>query len=104
MQYYSIFNPFVFIFFDLFRKKCNIFLLRRQTAIRWQYATETRNNLLAAQQNIVSAQRYLNTIDFPYCRAGEKWLCEKRMKTAMLVIGYRIYVDLEKHAIYTDNR
>ncbi len=34
-------------------------------------ATETRNNLVAANQNISSAQRYLHTIQFPYCKPEE---------------------------------
>ena len=34
-------------------------------------ATETRNNLIAANQNITSAQRYLSTIQFPYCKQDE---------------------------------
>ena len=34
-------------------------------------ATEVRNNLIAANQNITSAQRYLHTIQFPYCTAEE---------------------------------
>ena len=34
-------------------------------------ATEARNNLVAAAQNITSAQKYLNTIQFPYCKPEE---------------------------------
>lgn len=34
-------------------------------------ATEARNNLIAAAQNITSAQRYLNNIKFPYCEPAE---------------------------------
>ncbi|XP_070535866.1 uncharacterized protein [Ptychodera flava] len=34
-------------------------------------AAETRNNLIAASQNITSAQRYLHTIKFPYCTPQE---------------------------------
>ena len=39
--------------------------------VRYTFATETRNNLIAASQNITSAQRYLHTIKFPYCTAQE---------------------------------
>jgi len=38
---------------------------------RYQVATEARNNVIAAAQNITSAKRYLNTIDFPYCKPEE---------------------------------
>ena len=34
-------------------------------------ATEARNNLVAANQNITSAQKYLHTIQFPYCKPDE---------------------------------
>ncbi|XP_002736352.1 uncharacterized protein LOC100370218 isoform X1 [Saccoglossus kowalevskii] len=37
----------------------------------YQASAETRNNLIAASQNITSAQRYLNTIKFPYCTPQE---------------------------------
>ncbi|XP_033107396.1 uncharacterized protein LOC117109247 [Anneissia japonica] len=37
----------------------------------YQFAAETRNNLVAASQNIMSAQRYLNNIKFPYCTPEE---------------------------------
>ncbi|XP_064645995.1 putative mediator of RNA polymerase II transcription subunit 26 isoform X3 [Lineus longissimus] len=41
------------------------------TQMKYQVATETRNNLIAASQNITSAQQYLNTIQFPYCKPEE---------------------------------
>ena len=34
-------------------------------------ATECRNNLVAASQNITSAQKYLHTIEFPYVKPAE---------------------------------
>ena len=34
-------------------------------------AAETRNNLVAASQNIQGAQRYLSNIQFPYCAPSE---------------------------------
>ncbi|CAL1541913.1 unnamed protein product [Lymnaea stagnalis] len=39
--------------------------------VKYQLATETRNNLIAASQNITTAQRYLNNIKFPYCEPEE---------------------------------
>lgn len=39
--------------------------------LRYVYATETRNNLIAAQQNINSTQKYLSNINFPYCAPPE---------------------------------
>ncbi|ESO90962.1 hypothetical protein LOTGIDRAFT_122423, partial [Lottia gigantea] len=38
---------------------------------KYQMATECRNNLIAASQNITSAQRYLSNIKFPYCERSE---------------------------------
>ncbi|XP_077993643.1 uncharacterized protein LOC144447481 [Glandiceps talaboti] len=40
-------------------------------AALYQSSAETRNNLIAASQNITSAQRYLHTITFPYCTPSE---------------------------------
>ncbi|KAH9509685.1 hypothetical protein Btru_044242 [Bulinus truncatus] len=39
--------------------------------VKFQLATETRNNLIAASQNIMTAKRYLNNINFPYCEPEE---------------------------------
>ncbi|XP_042880258.1 uncharacterized protein LOC122258402 [Penaeus japonicus] len=39
--------------------------------IRYSVAAETRNNLVAASQNINGAQRYLDNVNFPYCAPGE---------------------------------
>ncbi|XP_076029182.1 BH3-only protein sayonara [Oratosquilla oratoria] len=39
--------------------------------IRYSVAAETRNNLVAAGQNLQGAQRYLNNVQFPYCAPGE---------------------------------
>merc|ERR1712051_171173 len=38
---------------------------------RYSVAAETRNNLVAASQNIQGAQRYLSNIQFPYCAPSE---------------------------------
>jgi len=38
---------------------------------RYAVAAETRNNLVAASQNIQGAQRYLSNIQFPYCAPPE---------------------------------
>ena len=34
-------------------------------------ATDVRNHVIAAGQNVTSAQRYLNNIKFPYCEPAE---------------------------------
>ncbi|XP_045112890.1 uncharacterized protein LOC123505534 isoform X2 [Portunus trituberculatus] len=39
--------------------------------IRYSVAAETRNNLVAAGQNIQGAQRYLDNVKFPYCDPNE---------------------------------
>ena len=49
----------------------NILLSPRNARERYVLATETRNNVVAANQNLVSAQRYLNNIIFPYCKPAE---------------------------------
>ena len=52
----------------------NIFLpppTHRNVQAKYHMATEARNNLIAAAQNITSAQRYLNNIKFPYCEPAE---------------------------------
>ncbi|XP_066270191.1 FK506-binding protein 5-like isoform X1 [Branchiostoma lanceolatum] len=41
------------------------------TRLRYQMAAEARNNFVAASQNISGAQKYLNTITFPYCTPQE---------------------------------
>ena len=38
---------------------------------RYEAAVEVRNNLVAASQNIQGAQRYLNSVQFPYCAPSE---------------------------------
>jgi len=38
---------------------------------RYAMATEVRNNLVAANQNIMSAKRYLDSVQFPYCNPNE---------------------------------
>lgn len=39
--------------------------------IRYTMAAETRNNLVAASQNIEGAHRYLSHVEFPYCNQDE---------------------------------
>lgn len=39
--------------------------------VRYTMATECRNNLVAASQNVTSAQKYLHTIEFPYVKPDE---------------------------------
>lgn len=43
----------------------------QQMPIRYKVATEVRNNNIAAIQNVNSTQRFLNTIEFPYCKPSE---------------------------------
>ncbi|XP_052215360.1 uncharacterized protein LOC127834460 isoform X1 [Dreissena polymorpha] len=43
----------------------------QQGHIRYNITTEVRNNLVAAIQNMQSTQRYLETIEFPYCKPQE---------------------------------
>lgn len=38
---------------------------------KYVLATEVRNNLIAAIQNVTGTQKYLNTIEFPYCKPAE---------------------------------
>lgn len=43
----------------------------QQMQQRYMITTEVRNNIIAAIQNVQSTQRYLNTIEFPYCKPPE---------------------------------
>ncbi|BFZ25738.1 hypothetical protein BsWGS_28777 [Bradybaena similaris] len=54
--------------------------------VKYQLATETRNNLIAASQNIMNAKRYLNNIKFPYCEPEEIATLDKACSN--------IYVDM----------
>lgn len=45
--------------------------------LRYVYATEARNNLIAAQQNVNSTQKYLSNITFPYCTPPEMMTLNK---------------------------
>ena len=57
---------------------------------RYSVAAETRNNLVAASQNIQGAQRYLSNIAFPYCAPPEvdtlnkvsTRVCSRNIRTA----------------------
>ncbi|CAG0901527.1 unnamed protein product [Cyprideis torosa] len=46
--------------------------------VRYSLASETRNNLIAATQNISGAQRYLENVQFPYCTPAEVDTLNKR--------------------------
>jgi len=56
---------------------------------KYQLATETRNNLIAAMANITSAKRYLNNIRFPYCETEEMNTLDKACRN--------IYIDMQTH-------
>ncbi|XP_005112171.1 uncharacterized protein LOC101858150 isoform X2 [Aplysia californica] len=56
---------------------------------KYQLATETRNNLIAAMANITSAKRYLNNIKFPYCETEEMNTLDKACRN--------IYIDMQTH-------
>ena len=54
-----------------FLRKFNIFFCFRALDQRYEAAVEVRNNLVAASQNIQGAQRYLSSVQFPYCAPSE---------------------------------
>jgi len=56
---------------------------------KYQLATETRNNIIAAMANITSAKRYLNNIRFPYCETEEIATLDKACRN--------IYIDMQTH-------
>ncbi|XP_071826424.1 uncharacterized protein [Apostichopus japonicus] len=65
--------------------------------LRYQFAAEARNNLVAGLQNVDGAQRYLNTIKFPYCTLDE-------IKTVNTALQY-IFTDMntaERHKTALD--
>ena len=43
----------------------------RDLETKYTQATEARNNLVAASQNMEGAQRHLDTVTFPYCTPDE---------------------------------
>ncbi|KAL5019966.1 hypothetical protein ScPMuIL_002858 [Solemya velum] len=57
--------------------------------LRYLVATEVRNNLIAAAQNITNAQRYLSNIEFPYCKPNEIDTLQKAFTN--------IYIDMRSH-------
>ena len=59
---------------------------------RYSVAAETRNNLVAASQNIQGAQRYLSNIQFPYCAPSE-------VETLNKATAY-IFTDMQTKGIY----
>nr|XP_054751462.1 uncharacterized protein LOC129257208 isoform X2 [Lytechinus pictus] len=68
----------------------------QQSAIRYQFAAEARNNLVAAAQNITTAQQYLNTIKFPYCTPDE---IETLNKAINNIFTDMMHPDRHKHAM-----
>lgn len=59
---------------------------------KYTMATEVRNNLVAAIQNVNGTQRYLNTIDFPYCKPQEMETLKRAVDniyTGKMAINYR---------------
>ena len=61
---------------------------------RYSVAAETRNNLVAASQNIQGAQRYLSNIQFPYCAPSEVETLNKA--TAYIFTDMQTKVELVK--------
>ena len=59
---------------------------------RYAVAAETRNNLVAASQNIQGAQRYLSNIQFPYCAPPEvdtlNKVCSKKLNIQIQIAWY----------------
>ena len=71
------------------------FFFFRSMQQKYTIATEARNNLIAAIQNLQSCQKYLDNIDFPYCKPKEVTTLEKATNN--------IYIDMQspdrhKHA------
>ncbi|KAL8572357.1 hypothetical protein ACOMHN_023126 [Nucella lapillus] len=58
--------------------------------MKYTLATESRNNVIAASQNITSAHRYLNNIKFPYCQPSEIATLERACSN--------IYIDMTSEA------
>ena len=63
-----------------FKNHCGLDFLRNFNIYIWDFraldqryeaAVEVRNNLVAASQNIQGAQRYLSSVQFPYCAPSE---------------------------------
>ena len=71
------FNPIIFeiqFWLEFFLKIITVWyydFFFSQLEERYAVAAETRNNLVAASQNIQGAQRYLSNIQFPYCAPPE---------------------------------
>ncbi|XP_782060.3 formin-like protein 6 isoform X2 [Strongylocentrotus purpuratus] len=68
----------------------------QNTQIRYQFAAEARNNLVAAAQNIKTSQQYLNTIKFPYCTPDE---IETLNKAIANIFSDMMHPDRHKHAM-----
>ena len=77
----------------LVRKPSNISCIySSQLEDRYAVAAETRNNLVAASQNIQGAQRYLSNIQFPYCAPPEvdtlNKVCSKKLNIQIQIAWY----------------
>ena len=69
---------------------------------RYAVAAETRNNLVAASQNIQGAQRYLSNIQFPYCAPSEVDTLNK-VPTILIKLNGKLTYELQATAyIFTD--
>ena len=68
------------------------FIYSSQLEDRYAVAAETRNNLVAASQNIQGAQRYLSNIQFPYCAPPEvdtlNKVCSKKLNIQIQIAWY----------------
>ena len=73
-----------------------ILFLHRNSQIRYQFAAEARNNLVASSQNITTAQQNLNTIKFPYCTPDEM---ETLNKAIANIFTDMMHADRHKHAM-----
>lgn len=66
------------------------------TKIMYNIATEARNNLYAAIQNLQNTQKYLSNIEFPYCKEDE---IKTLQKAAANVYIDMMTTDRHKHAL-----
>ena len=62
----------------------------------YNLATEARNNLYAAIQNLQNTQKYLSNIEFPYCKEDE---IKTLQKAAANVYIDMMTGDRHKHAL-----
>ena len=67
---------------------------------RYAVAAETRNNLVAASQNIQGAQRYLSNIQFPYCAPSEVDTLNKVRNSSKSINWNLIHLKITGHGVY----